>query len=398
MAKLAWNRIIQELDGDAAPYAGAQLFTYQAGSSTKETTYQDSDGTTPHANPIILDANGRITAGVYLTEGQAYKFVLAPSDDTDPPASPIWTLDDIEGINDANVSVTEWQASNLTPTYVSASSFTLTGDQTSVFHTGRRLKIADAGGTKYATIRTSVYAALTTVTVDIDAAGSLSSPLASAAYGMLAATNHSVPVSVVWSTGDVKVTFKTTADTGWVLMNDGTIGNGSSGGTARANADTLALFTLLWTNTVDADCAVSTGRGANAAADFAANKTIALPKVLGRDLAVYGAGSGLTARALASVLGAETKTIGTTNLPASGLSIPSLSVTATGTGTETGALSTGGGGALANSANGANGDAAVTIDVSVSGSTGTGTTGNMGSGNALDIMNPRFHANVMIKL
>lgn len=108
-----------------------------------------------------------------------------------------------------------------------------------------------------------------------------------------------------WSTGDVKLTFKTVADATWVLMDDGTIGNATSGGTTRANADTVALFTLLWNNTANADCAVSTGRGANAAADYAANKTIALPKQLGRTIAGYGSGSGLTARALAKTVGEE---------------------------------------------------------------------------------------------
>jgi hypothetical protein len=108
-----------------------------------------------------------------------------------------------------------------------------------------------------------------------------------------------------FSTGDVKLTIKTTADAGWVMMNDGTIGNAASGGTTRANADTLPLFTLIYNNTADADCAVSGGRGANAAADYAANKTIALPKALGRALAGAGAGSGLTSRALAKALGDE---------------------------------------------------------------------------------------------
>jgi hypothetical protein len=108
-----------------------------------------------------------------------------------------------------------------------------------------------------------------------------------------------------WSTGDVKVTYKTVADAGWVFMNDGTIGNAASGGTTRANADTQALFTLLWTNTANAQCAVSGGRGASAAADFAANKNIALPKVLGRAIAVAGTGAGLTARVLALAMGAQ---------------------------------------------------------------------------------------------
>lgn len=108
-----------------------------------------------------------------------------------------------------------------------------------------------------------------------------------------------------FTTGDVKLTLKTVADAGWVLMNDGTIGNATSGGTTRANADTVDLFTLLWNNTANADCAVSSGRGANAAADYAASKTIALPKALGRALAGAGAGSGLTSRALAKIVGEE---------------------------------------------------------------------------------------------
>lgn len=193
----------------------------------------------------------------------------------------------------------------------------------------------------------------------------------------------------LFTTGDVKVTYKTTADSGWVMLDDGTIGSASSGATTRANADTEDLFTLLWNNTLDANCAVSTGRGANAAADFAANKTIALPKLLGRDLAIAGAGSGLTSRALASALGTETKTILAANLPASGLSIPSLSVSGTvpvrnGDTTGTGVIS-----AASNTADD-------TVDVT--GSTGTGTTGNMGSGTAFDVMNPRGHLNAMVKL
>lgn len=112
-----------------------------------------------------------------------------------------------------------------------------------------------------------------------------------------------------FTTGDVKLSIKTVADSGWVLMDDKTIGDASSSGTGRANADTSALFTLLWSNTVDADCAVSGGRGANAASDFAAHKTIALPKSLGRALACYGAGSGLTSRAMAKIAGTETVTL-----------------------------------------------------------------------------------------
>jgi microcystin-dependent protein len=122
-------------------------------------------------------------------------------------------------------------------------------------------------------------------------------------------TNVDTLNSAKFTTGDVKLTLKTVADPGWVLMNDGTLGNAASGATTRAAADTEALFTLLWNNTTNVDCPVSGGRGASAAADFAANKTIALPRALGRALAVYGSGAGLTSRSLAQALGSENASV-----------------------------------------------------------------------------------------
>jgi len=107
-------------------------------------------------------------------------------------------------------------------------------------------------------------------------------------------------------TGRLQPTWQATPDTGWIMLDDGTIGDASSSATNRANADTSALFTLLWTNCTDGEAAVSGGRGANAAADFAAHKTIALPKSLSRLMGVAGAGSGLTSRALGVTAGAET--------------------------------------------------------------------------------------------
>ena len=108
-----------------------------------------------------------------------------------------------------------------------------------------------------------------------------------------------------FTTGDLKPTMKNVADAGWVLCNDGTIGNATSGGTARANADTAALFSLLWTNVSNTYAPVSGGRGGSAAADFAANKTIGLTLMLGRALGVAGAGAGLSARVLGQALGDE---------------------------------------------------------------------------------------------
>ena len=94
----------------------------------------------------------------------------------------------------------------------------------------------------------------------------------------------------------ILLSFYATAPTGYVLLQGGTIGDGSSGGTARANADTADLFAHLWNNLADAQAAVSSGRGASAAADFAAHKTITLPNLRQRfpiGLASSGTGSTL---------------------------------------------------------------------------------------------------------
>jgi|SRR6185437_13092840 len=108
-----------------------------------------------------------------------------------------------------------------------------------------------------------------------------------------------------FGTGDGKFTLKNVADSGWVLCDDGTIGDASSGATSRANADTSALYDLLWNNIINTWCPVTGGRGATAGADFAAHKSIKLPLVLGRALAIAGAGAGLTSRVLGQNLGEE---------------------------------------------------------------------------------------------
>jgi microcystin-dependent protein len=91
-----------------------------------------------------------------------------------------------------------------------------------------------------------------------------------------------VDPTTILATGDVKVSYTTSTIPGWVRMNGRTIGSATSGATERANLDTQALFQFLWAS--DANLAVSGGRGASAAADWSANKTIALPDLRGRVL------------------------------------------------------------------------------------------------------------------
>ena len=230
----------------------------------------------------------------------------------------------------------------------------------------------------------------------------MSTGIAGDEFVMLYVPSTAEMTAAAWTTGDVKATYKVAADSGWIMANDGSIGSAGSGATNRANADTEPLYTLFWNNIADADAPVSGGRGASAAADFGANKPMTIPKALGRSLASAGAGSGLTSRALGSALGTETKTIVEGNLPSHAHSVPSLSVSGSITSfsqdqiTDSGTLR-----AITFATNVALGGGAAAISGvagTVSGSTGTGTTGSVGSSSALDVMNPRFHTNFMIKL
>lgn len=93
----------------------------------------------------------------------------------------------------------------------------------------------------------------------------------------------SVDPTTIAATGDLKASYGMSVLTGWVRANGRTIGSATSGATERANADCQALFVYLWG--ADANLAVSGGRGASGAADWAANKTIALPDWRGRTIA-----------------------------------------------------------------------------------------------------------------
>lgn len=84
---------LQFFDSNGAPLSGGLLFTYAAGTTTKQNAYTDASGATPNANPIVLDSRGECDC--WLSPAQAYKFTLAPSTDTDPPSNPIWTVDNV---------------------------------------------------------------------------------------------------------------------------------------------------------------------------------------------------------------------------------------------------------------------------------------------------------------
>jgi hypothetical protein len=76
---------------------------------------------------------------------------------------------------------------------------------------------------------------------------------------------------------------------GWLLLEDGSIGSVTSGATLLADSSAEPLYIALWDLILDANAPVAGGRGASAASDFAANKSLTLPPSDGRAL-VNGAG------------------------------------------------------------------------------------------------------------
>lgn len=71
----------QFFDNNGNVLAGGKIYTYAAGTSTPQTTYTTNAGSIAHANPIILDAAGRVPAGgeIWITSVNSYKFVLYTS-------------------------------------------------------------------------------------------------------------------------------------------------------------------------------------------------------------------------------------------------------------------------------------------------------------------------------
>ena len=185
------------VDDNGNPRSGALLFTYIEATTTKTATKTDEAGSGNHTNPIVLNANGRPPSPIWLPEDIAYKFVLAPSTDTDPPASAIATWDNIAAINDidaAAVTVNEW-INGPTPTFISTTQFSLVGDQTTTFHVGRRIRSTSGVTILYGRISVSSFAALTTITVVLDS-GVLDSGMSAVAYGIASAVNSSVPKDI----------------------------------------------------------------------------------------------------------------------------------------------------------------------------------------------------------
>lgn len=92
---MAFGVGFQFLDDSGNVLSGGKVYTYAAGTTTPQATYTTSVGDVAHADPIILDAAGRVPGGeIWLVDTLLYKFVVHTSEDV-----LVETYDNVGGIN-----------------------------------------------------------------------------------------------------------------------------------------------------------------------------------------------------------------------------------------------------------------------------------------------------------
>lgn len=166
---------------------------------------------------------------------------------------------------------------------------------------------------------------------------------------------------------------------GWLVQNGDTIGSAGSGAT-KTGAKYQALYKYIWDAVSDTYAAVSTGRGASADADFAADKTIAIPTMANKS--VYGVGTAAAGETAGATTVASTGTIGDTGSTTLSVSqIPALTYTVATDTSEVGTTEIRAGGG------GTNQSAAGVVSTNAGGSSHTHTSGTF-TGGATSVLHP----------
>jgi len=207
-----------------------------------------------------------------------------------------------------------------------------------------------------------------------------------------------VDPTTVMQTGQIALWYGTGVQSGFVRANGRSIGSSISSATERANADTQALYSFLWS--ADPNLAVSGGRGVSAAADWAANKNLALPDWRGRAIAgLDDMGNSAAGRLTASYFGTAGTVLGAAGGAESHTLLTAEMPNHTHTLTDPGHTHT----YTRGNISGASGTSGTVVgDLTAGVATGSSTTGitiaNTGGGSAHKNVQPTMLATIYIKL
>lgn len=122
---------------------------------------------------------------------------------------------------------------------------------------------------------------------------------------------------ILFSTGDLKPTYATTPDAGWLLMDDGTIGSAISGA-SHADNNLKDLFMLWWNLPITSVYTVTgatSEKASTALIDWNANKRLTMPPMVGRVVGATGEITGMTPRFTGDSVGEEKHVISATEMP-----------------------------------------------------------------------------------
>jgi len=287
MALILADPLFDIVNANGAPISGAKAYFYVTGTTTPTNVYADNGLTTPLTNPVIADSAGRFVP-IFLDPAVTYRLVVKDASDAAiangdvDPLNPTGTVG-TASIQDGAVTTAKIAAGAVTTSKIGDGQVTLA-------------KLADIAGPSILGRSTGTGAP--------EAIG-LSNPTAlNALLGRI---------------GQIFAYIGSSAPTGALKCNGATIGSALSGAT-NASADYAALFAMIWNlNETDYPILTSGGasstRGADAAADFAANKRLPLPDLRGEFIRGWADGGSVdSGRVLGSdqaeMIGPHSHTVG----------------------------------------------------------------------------------------
>lgn len=272
------NELTQFVDSGGAPLVNGSIYIGVQGAdpvANPITIFGDRELTTPIANPQVTDSQGRSVNKIYIPGNYSIQV-----DDSNA----VTQLSDLDAGLPENVSQT------ILINVQGADNITADSDPPITEYVDNALYMFTAVGPNTGPVDINIEGLgvrniFKNFNLPLDSNDFVTNQSVVLVYNATTVdfqlVNQKIDVELLNPVGSCISYVGIVAPTGWVLANGGTIGNPASGATTRANSDAEDLFTLFYDSMNDAQAPVSGGRGANAAADFAANKNITISDLRG---------------------------------------------------------------------------------------------------------------------